>query len=168
MTASDSAGPAAPAGAVPYELPVDLLLLYTRSSELLVGLRQGGFAAGTWDTPSGKLAPGEPLEHGMAREAFEETGLRLPPHELRMVAMTHWYPPGGKPRIGVYFHIEADPQRHGQPALLEPDKCVELRWADLDALPSPLLRYTEIGIHLYRTGRLYAATDWPQPNGAPR
>ena len=36
----------------PYTVPVDLLLLYTRSDQLLVGLRQGGFAAGQWDSRS--------------------------------------------------------------------------------------------------------------------
>lgn len=36
----------------PYTVPVDLLLLYTRGPDLLVGLRQGGFASAEWDTPS--------------------------------------------------------------------------------------------------------------------
>ncbi|MGI5185419.1 NUDIX domain-containing protein [Dactylosporangium sp. CA-152071] len=144
-----------------FGVPVDLLLLYTRGPDLLVGLRQGGFAAGTWDTPSGKLVPGEALEHGMAREAFEETGLRLPPNELQMVALTHWYPPDSTPRVGVFFHLEADPARHGEPVITEPDKCAQLLWAPQDALPAPLLRYTAIGIELYRTGRRYASMDWP-------
>jgi 8-oxo-dGTP pyrophosphatase MutT (NUDIX family) len=145
----------------PYTVPVDLLLLYTRGPELLVGLRQGGFAAADWDTPSGKLEPGETLEHGMTREALEETGLRLPPQQLQVVAMTHWHPPDGVPRIGVFFHLEADPAVHGVPFIAEPAKCAELRWAPLDALPSPLLRYTAIGVELFRSGRLYAAMDWP-------
>jgi 8-oxo-dGTP pyrophosphatase MutT (NUDIX family) len=81
-------------------VPVDLLQLYTRGQELLVGLRRGGFAADEWDTPSGKLEPGETLQHGMAREAFEEIGLRLPAEQLRVAAMTHWYPPDGVPRVG--------------------------------------------------------------------
>ena len=145
----------------PYTVPVDLLLLYTRGDQLLVGLRRGGFAAGQWDSPSGKLEPGEALEHGMAREAFEETGLRLPPAQLRMVAMAHWHPPDGVPRVGVFFHLEADPAVHGEPFIAEPAKCAELRWAPLDALPRPLLRYTEIGVELFCSGRVYAAVDWP-------
>ncbi|WP_327009800.1 hypothetical protein OHA72_22750 [Dactylosporangium sp. NBC_01737] len=36
----------------PYTVPVDLLLLYTRGPDLLVGLRQGGYASAQWDTPS--------------------------------------------------------------------------------------------------------------------
>lgn len=163
---SDSQRHPAGAGvAAPYTVPVDLLLLYTRpgadSVELLVGLRQGGFAAGQWDTPSGKLEPGETLEQGMAREAFEETRLRLPADQLRMVAVAHWHPPDGIPRVGMFFHLEADPARHGDPVIAEPAKCRDLRWAPLDALPTPLLRYTEIGIGLYRSGQVYAAVDWP-------
>jgi len=98
----------------------------------------------------------------MAREALEETGLRLPPQHLQVVAMTHWYPPDEVPRIGVFFHLEADPAVHGVPFIAEPAKCAELRWAPLDALPSPLLRYTAIGVELYRSGRRYAAMDWPR------
>ncbi|MEV0131415.1 NUDIX domain-containing protein [Dactylosporangium sp. NPDC050688] len=151
------------AGAVgPYTVPVDLLLLYTRGPDLLVGLRQGGYASGEWDTPSGKLEPGERLEHGMAREALEETELRLPPQQLQLVAMTHWHPPDGVPRIGVFFHLEAHPAVHGVPRIAEPAKCAELRWAPMDALPTPLLRYTAIGVELYRSERRYAAMDWPR------
>ncbi|MGI5243125.1 NUDIX domain-containing protein [Dactylosporangium sp. CA-139066] len=153
------------AAAASYTLPVDVLLLYTRPGshgvELLVGLRQGGYAPSTWDTPSGKLQPGERLEDAMAREAWEEVGLRLPPHLLQVVAMTHWHPPDRVPRIGVFFHLKADPAAHGVPRIAEPDKCAALQWAPLDALPTPLLRYTEIGVDLFRSGRPYAATDWP-------
>jgi 8-oxo-dGTP pyrophosphatase MutT (NUDIX family) len=66
-------------GPRPYTVAVDVLLLYTRGDDLLVGLRQGGYAAGDWDTPSGKLDPGETLEQGVAREAREETGLTFRP-----------------------------------------------------------------------------------------
>ncbi len=149
--------------ASPYTVLVDLLLLYTRGDHLLVGLRRGGFAANQWDSLSGKLVPGEALEHGMAWEAYEETCLRLPPAQLRLVAMTHWHPPDGVPRIGVFFHleVEVDPAVHGEPVIAEPAKCAELRWSPLDVLPKPLLRDTEIGVELYRSGRVYAAVDWP-------
>jgi 8-oxo-dGTP pyrophosphatase MutT (NUDIX family) len=150
---------------LPFGVPVDVLMLYTRGDQLLMGLRRGGFAAGQWDTLSGKLMPGESLQEGMAREAWEETGLRLPPAQLRMAAVTHWYPPDGVARIGVFFHAEADPARHGEPYVAEPDKCAELRWVGLDALPSPLLRYTAIGVRLWRTGQVYAAVDWPASVG---
>ena len=148
-------------GPRPCTVAVDVLLLYTRGDDLLVGLRQGGYAAGNWDTPSGKLDPGETLEQGMAREAREETGLHLPPDRLSMVAMTHWHPPDGPPRLGVFFHVEADPGVHGEPRVAEPEKCAELRWAPLNALPTPLMRYTRIGVELFTTGRVYAAMDWP-------
>jgi 8-oxo-dGTP pyrophosphatase MutT (NUDIX family) len=155
----------------PYLVPVDLLLLYTRRGErgmeLLVGLRCGGFAAGEWDSPSGKLVPGETLDVGMVREAFEETGLQLAPDELEFVAVTHWHPPDGPPRIGMFFHCAADPARHGTPTVLEPDKCVRQVWAPIGDLPQPLLRYTQIGVELFRTGRRYAAVDWPAPGGRP-
>lgn len=71
-------------------------------------------------------------------------------------------------RSTVYFHLEADPAVHGEPVIAEPAKYAELRRAPLDALPRPLLWYTEIGVELYRSGRVYAALDWPVGSDGPR
>ena len=95
----------------------------------------------------------------MAREAFEETGLRLPAEQLQVVAMAQWYLPDATPRIGVFFQLDADPARHGEPAIAEPAKCLQQRWAPKDALPAPLLRYTAIGVEVFRSGRVYTAAD---------
>lgn len=84
----------------------------------------------------------------MAREAFEETGLRLDPDELDLVAVTHWHPPDRTARIGMSFHCTADPTRHGLPTRREPHKCVRQLWAPIEDLPQPLLRYTQIGVDL--------------------
>ncbi|MGI5239270.1 NUDIX domain-containing protein [Dactylosporangium sp. CA-139066] len=73
------------------------------------------YAPSRWDTPSGKRRPGERLEDGMARHALKETGLRLPPHLLHVVTMTHWHPPDRAPRIGVFFNLQAEPAAHGVP-----------------------------------------------------
>lgn len=103
----------------------------------------------------------------MVREAFEETRLRLAPDELELIAVTHWYPPDGTPRIGMFFHCAADPARHGTPAVLETDKCVRQVWAPIGDLPRPLLRYTQIGVDLFCAGRRYAAVDWPALEARP-
>ena len=38
---------------------------------------RGGFWAGKWICPGGKLKPGERMEEGVKREVLEETGLRV-------------------------------------------------------------------------------------------
>jgi 8-oxo-dGTP pyrophosphatase MutT (NUDIX family) len=46
-----------------------------------------------WDIPKGLVEPGEALVAAAARELFEETGLTVPPEELREIGM-HVYLPG--------------------------------------------------------------------------
>jgi hypothetical protein len=62
----------------PYTVPVDLLLLYTRSDQLLVGLRQGGFAAGQWDTPPASWSRVRPSNEGWPGRRWKRPACGFP------------------------------------------------------------------------------------------
>lgn len=145
-----------------YTSPVDCLLLYTAGDRVLLALRDGtGYADGQWNLPSGKLDADEAVDAAMCREAREELGLRLKPAELRMSVLLHWLNPEGQYRLGVFFHVEADPDRHGVPVNAEPHKCAGIRWYPVDTLPADTVRYTAAGVHLHRHGVGFAALVWP-------
>lgn len=113
---------------VPYTSPVDCKLLYTAGDRVLLALRHGtGYADGQWNLP-GKLDAGEMVDAAVCREAREEVGLHLEPAELRLSVLLHWRNPEGQYRLGVLFHVEADPDRHGLPVNAEPHKCAGIGW----------------------------------------
>ena len=101
-----------------YASPVDCKLLYTAGDRVLLALRQGtGYADGQWNLPSGKLDAGEMVDAAVCREAGEEVGLRLKPEDLRFSVLLHWRNPEGQYRLGVFFHVEANPaqpESHGE------------------------------------------------------
>jgi ADP-ribose pyrophosphatase YjhB (NUDIX family) len=111
-----------------------------RGSQVLLQLRQGtGYMDGHWAVLAGHLEPDESVLDGASREALEEAGVVLAAADLRPLTTFHRFQPGG-PAIEqrVDFFFEAD-RWTGEPTVLEPDKCAEMRWWDLASLPEPVV-----------------------------
>ncbi|MFE3943353.1 trifunctional class I SAM-dependent methyltransferase/NUDIX hydrolase/VOC family protein [Streptomyces sp. NPDC059118] len=130
---------------------VDVHLILRRGPEVLLARRAGtGYADGLFNGPSGHVEDGEDVREAMVREAAEEIGVALDPDELRVALVMQHRGPGGAPRIGWFFEAEYDPGR--EPYNREPDKCSELRWFPLDALPDDIVAYCRAGLEGYRAG----------------
>ena len=98
-------------------------------------------AAGFWALPGGFMECGEALEEAAARETFEETGVRLDAHDLRLHALSTL------PDISeVYagFHVALD--REPVPAC--GPECAEVRFFGESEVPWDDLAYPEIGNYL--------------------
>lgn len=128
---------------------VDVHLILRRGPEVLLARRAGtGYADGLLHAPSGHVEDGEDVREAMIREAAEETGVVLDPDELRVALVMQHRGPGGRPRTGWFFEAEYDPAR--PPRNAEPDKCSELGWFPLDALPDDMVAYCRAGLDGYR------------------
>lgn len=66
-----------------FELSASVVLW--RGDEILVMKRSGGFSAGGWFIPGGRLEAGERPAEAAAREVFEESGITLDPATLAIV-----------------------------------------------------------------------------------
>jgi SAM-dependent methyltransferase len=131
---------------------VDVHLLLLRGDEVLLARRSGtGYADGLLHAPSGHLEDGEDVRSGMIREAREEIGLDLAPDELSAALVMQHRAPHGTARIGWFF--TADYGSGGEPVNREPDKCSELGWYRLDALPDDMVAYCRAAIDAYRAGQ---------------
>lgn len=144
---------------------VDVHLVLRRGDEVLLARRSGtGYADGLLNAPSGHAEDGEDVREAMIREAAEELGLRLTPEDLGVgLVMQHCAPPPARPRIGWFF--EAAYGAGGEPWNREPDKCAELVWCPLDALPDDMVAYCRAGLDGLRAGHRFLL-HWHRPGDA--
>ncbi|MBM9506098.1 methyltransferase domain-containing protein [Actinacidiphila acididurans] len=131
---------------------VDVHLILRRGDEVLLARRANtGYADGLLHAPSGHLEDGEDVRSGMIREAREEIGVELAPQDLTAAVVLQHRAPDGGARIGWFFVA-----RHGvggEPVNREPDKCSELGWYPLDALPHDMVAYCRAALDAYRAGQ---------------
>lgn len=140
---------------------VDVHLIVRRGDEVLLARRANtGYADGLLHAPSGHAEDGEDVAEAMIREAAEETGLRLTVADLRVALVMQHRAPDGRPRIGWFF--EAAYGAGGEPVNCEPEKCSELAWFPLDALPDDMVAYCRAGLDAYRAGRRFVL-HWHHP-----
>jgi 8-oxo-dGTP diphosphatase len=112
---------------------IGVVVLVKIDGKILLGKRLSEVGFGEWGLPSGKLMPGESMVAGAKRELLEETGLTV--DDLEFINITndvrrtddHW--------IHLVFLAKGI---HGQPKVMETDKCESWEWFSTDKLPKPL------------------------------
>lgn len=109
-------------------------------NRVLLGLRKGKHAGGTWGPPGGHLEGGESFECGAIRETEEETGIRLPAAKFWTVTNTIFH--AEKRHFAVVFLI-ADMPAGQEARVIEPDKCECWDWFPWSNLPAPLMQGIE-------------------------
>jgi 8-oxo-dGTP diphosphatase len=98
----------------------------------------------------------------MAREAREEAGIIVAPANLRFVHVMHRKEAAeADERFDLFF---AATRWQGEPVIREAEKCSELRWASLDALPPTMVPYIRAALDQYRQHQPYAEF-WPVADG---
>lgn len=121
--------------ATPYrDVRVGVAVIIPRGNRILLGERFGSHGADTWATPGGHLEAGESIEQCARREVLEETGLVL--GELADFAFTNDRFDAQGHHYVTLFLLASDV--HGEPRVLETEKCRQWRWCDVNDLPSPL------------------------------
>ncbi len=105
---------------------------------------------GLWEFPGGAVEFGETLHNALIREIREEYSITIAVGDLLTVTdhilpaeKQHWVSPSFICRIA-----------QGEPTILEPEKCAEIGWFALDAIPADLTQVTRHDLELYRA---YAA-----------
>ena len=122
--------------------------------EVLLQLRQStGYMDGHWAAAAaGHVERGETAYDAARREAVEELGvdeldLRF---EFTMQRTQHDQPIDER----VDFFFTARTWR-GEPRIIEPEKCAELRWCPLDALPVPVVPHEASALASLGKGESY-------------
>lgn len=121
------------------------------NGKILLSQRQGSHGAGTWGSVGGHVEFGETPTQAIKREAMEEMGIEL--GNLQFISCFNMFFEE-KHYIDVGFKSEII---SGIPKI-QPDevgKFVEVKWFDLDDLPSPLFPPIEKYLEAIRSGKGY-------------
>ncbi len=123
----------------------------TGRREVLLQLRRGtGYMDEHWASVAGHVERGESVFEAARREAAEEVGVT----DVDLVPLCAMQRTGtsGLPvdeRVDYFFTATS---WSGTPRIVEPAKCADLRWFDLDALPTPVVPHEQVVLGSVREG----------------
>lgn len=117
--------------------PVTVHLFFFRDDQILLLRRfNTGFRDGEYSVPAGHLDGGETVMQAAIREAEEETGVQIVESDITFSTVMHRIEDDERVDFFVQVH-----QWQGEPINAEPEKCDDLRWVDIHALPANTIPY---------------------------
>lgn len=143
-----------------YQTKAAVFLILTRknngNTEILLQKRHNtGYMDGKYDAAcSGHLEKGESFSMALAREAKEEINIDINEKDLRFVSLIHAY---HQDYINVFFITT---KYEGIPKIMEPDKCDDLRWFNIEELPENTITRIRNVIENIKNGILYDDEDF--------
>jgi 8-oxo-dGTP diphosphatase len=124
------------------KFPVTVHLFFFRGDQILLLRRfNTGYRDGEYGVPAGHLEGGETVMAAAAREAREEIGVRIEAQDLLFSSVMHRHE--GEERVDFFVLVRA---WQGEPSNAEPDKCDDLRWAEVHRLPGNTIPYVRRAI----------------------
>lgn len=145
---------------MPYRSVIGLHLVLAQEDRVLLGLRTGtAWRDGWWHVPAGHLEEDESFLAGVVRQAREELGIALAEEDLAVAHTVHDHDPETREsRLQIFFTTN---QYAGRPHAAESNKCAELKWWPLSALPVKLVRYTRQALICIQRGHSASTLGWP-------
>lgn len=143
-------------------------LFLERDGKFLIARRcNTGYQDGNYQVPAGHVDAGELPSEALIREAKEEIGIGLSPGDVELVHVSY-RPKHDNTDNFVDFFFRAR-KWSGEVQNMEPNKCDDLKWVTLDALPESMtshvrdafecmqknLFYKELGIPFLKDHGLY-------------
>jgi ADP-ribose pyrophosphatase YjhB (NUDIX family) len=141
-----------------YRSIVDVHLVLVQGGLVLLTRRANtGYADGLLHLVSGHLEDGEDVVSGVIREAAEEIGIQVAREDLECVHVMHHRNPEGQARVGFFFRTSG---WSGEPVNAEPEKCSELVWSPLDAMPADMVAYPAEALRRVGKGETFSVHGW--------
>jgi 8-oxo-dGTP pyrophosphatase MutT (NUDIX family) len=131
-------------------VPAVYVFLVSGGRVLLSRRRNTGFEDGRYSTLAGHMDGGESVRAAAVREAREEAGVEVAPDDLEPIGVMHRNTPEpGHERVDFFLVAR---RWRGEPSNREPEKCDDLAWFPLDALPPTTIPYVRRALENWRRG----------------
>lgn len=136
--------------------PIAVYLLFQRDEQILLLRRfNTGYEDGNYSLVAGHVDAGETVTQAAVREAFEEAGVVIQPEQLQVVHVMHRK--GDDERVDFFLLPTA---WNGTIENREPEKCDDLSWFPLQALPANLIPCVRFALENVERGISYSEFGW--------
>ena len=131
------------------------LFFFHEDQVLLLRRFNTGFRDGEYSVPAGHLDGNETVMAAAAREAEEEVGVQIEPEHLVFSSVMHRL--DGEERVDFFVRATS---WHSEPFNNEPDKCDDVRWAAINALPENTVPYIRRALQNHLDGIKFDEFGW--------
>lgn len=139
-------------------IPEAYLFLIKDNKTLLQRRKNTGYEDGNYGLVSGHLDGDETVCQAIVREVKEEAGIDLKIYDLKVVHVMHR---GGRgrdnERIGFFVITKS---WKGEIKNMEPDKCDDLRWFEINNLPENTIDFIKQAIECIQKNIFYSEFGW--------
>lgn len=131
-------------------------LFLLKNNKILLQRRcNTGFMDGYYSVIAGHINGGETIREAMIREALEEAGLEIEIDELKIIHVMH-----RKHKVEKIDFFLSTKKWVGKPIIGEPEKADDLRWFDLEKLPTNTVPYIKYALEQIAIGEIYSEFGW--------
>ena len=137
-------------------MPVAVHLFLIKDNNILLLRRYNtGYEDGNYSVVAGHLDGDENIKTAIIREAQEEAGILLLEKDIEVVGVIH-----KKTNYEIVDFFVFASIWQGEIKNLEPNKCDELAWFDINKLPSNTILYIRKAIENYKNGMWFDSLGW--------
>ncbi len=130
--------------------PAVYIILKKEDKVLLLRRANTGYRDGYYTTPAGHIDADESAVDAAIREAKEEVDILLSKDQLQFAHVIYRKDPTDAFVFSDYFFVATDWK--GEPKNMEPNKCDELKWYGLNAMPEMTIPHVRSVLEDWKDG----------------
>jgi|SRR3989338_1017654 len=134
------------------------LFLMQDKKVLLLRRFNTGYQDGNYSVPAGHVDEGESVADALIREAREEIGVNIRKQDINLVHVMHRKSTEqNDERLDFFFTCR---KYKGEIKNIEPEKCDDLNWFDIEVLPTNIISYIQKAIKNAINQKAYSELHW--------